>query len=611
MPDNRSHPGSTDGPASRRRALLLAVGVALLVGAHAVANTVWLHQDVTLRAMDMGCHLAAVGELAGLLAQQPSRLIEAATADGPAAWPTAGYLPWVAPALLWDPSAHTLRLANLGWLALLLGSVAWIGSQLARPITYKYLKTKAFPGNSADNRGMSGVETGLLAAALLSLYPAVYGMSRQFGTDLPGTAVSALAVGLLLRTDRFHRTWPSLAFGATLGWLMLTRPLATLLLVAPALCALGAGLLRPSRRARPTIMARAAAAALVGAAVSTPWWFGQLGPLVTDFTGHSAGDFGDRTSPLFYLGVVPRAASPLLVLAAAPAVAALAGRARRRRSRPGSGELFGPALLGFWLVAGLVVQSLIQHRFHRYLFPVLPALALLTALGLVRIPRRWPRRIITAAVLCAASASWLLCSFNWGRPMLTSAERPQSTPLCTACGYWEFSGPPTRDPYVEAIGRATAAVARAHPGGRFVAIRLVAGRSEPQPVGEPPPPDRGPTLPSAHAGVVTKALVRTDLPHARLFGLRWAQVGSPEGGDDQVRTAIAGGVGFSRPWASRHCYTLALDPPDLHRPPPVGPTDTSPQPRKRVDRLALSWAGELRVTLWDHGACSLPDDPAP
>ena len=60
-------------------------------------------------------------------------------------------------------------------------------------------------------------KTGLLAAFIVSFYPGICGMSRQFEHDFPATAMVALCISSLLYTEDFKNTKYSLLFGISLG----------------------------------------------------------------------------------------------------------------------------------------------------------------------------------------------------------------------------------------------------------------------------------------------------------------------------------------------------------------------------------------------------------
>lgn len=534
----------------------------LLVVAHLGANLAWVARDRTLRAMDMGCHVAGIGELVGLLSEEPGRLLEALAAPGTPAWPTAGYLPAALGALLVGPSTEALRLLNIGFLILLFGAVAHAGARLGHRWT------------------------GVLAVALLGLYPAIYGVGRQVGVDLPATAVGALCVALMLETRGFSRAAVSLAWGVALGWLMLTRPLATLTLAPAALLALAAGVHQArTRRWRPALNAGAGAA--LGAVLSAPWWMGRLGLLWHDLASHGAGlDSGGDNRVLYYFGVLPLAVSPLLLLGAGLALPGIRRLMARVRENLAPADLaLRLALLAAWLLGGLALLSLLGHRFHRYLFPLLPALALLTAAGLLAIPHRAIRRAVIAILLAGSAASWLLCSFAPGQPLRSSEHRPEDD-VCSPCGFWEFSGPPAFDPYVLALRRTTALVGGLAPAGRGAVIRL-------------------PRLPNPHGRVVTRAQVSIDLPHALLTALPWSALNRDNPTEDPVHTSIPGGANIPRQRRPERCFTLQFGSPDepvAQPPPPPGATSTA---RLLLDEHARGWAGPLRIRLWDHGPCGL------
>lgn len=96
-------------------------------------------------------------------------------------------------------SLYVARASQLGFLLILLFSVYGLGRRLGGP------------------------RVGLLAAALVGLYPIVFGTSRYYTNDFPLTAMTALALERLLACDGFRRLGPSLHFGLACAAGMLVK----------------------------------------------------------------------------------------------------------------------------------------------------------------------------------------------------------------------------------------------------------------------------------------------------------------------------------------------------------------------------------------------------
>src|SRR3989339_497863 len=65
-------------------------------------------------------------------------------------------------------------------------------------------------------------KAGLLAMLILSLYPAIFGISRMYELDFPLAAAVCFCMYLLLVTN-FENRWKSLLFGAVLGLSILIK----------------------------------------------------------------------------------------------------------------------------------------------------------------------------------------------------------------------------------------------------------------------------------------------------------------------------------------------------------------------------------------------------
>lgn len=158
------------------RAVMAQAGVPLILLLlfllHAVANGIWLYQDLNLEAGDTRVQLAAQAQAYNIVAEQPlSGLLRLVRAPAAGLWPSAGYLPWIVGAGLVGQGLFTVRMLNLIFLGILLLGVYKLG------------------------RWLHSRETGLVAAALVSFYPIIWGQSRQFGMDLPRQPCSPCCIG--------------------------------------------------------------------------------------------------------------------------------------------------------------------------------------------------------------------------------------------------------------------------------------------------------------------------------------------------------------------------------------------------------------------------------
>lgn len=293
-----------------------------------------------------------------------------------------------------------LRMVNLFYFVLMVGGLYWLG------------------------RLCHGRVAGLLAVALASLMPAVYGGWRTVGLDFPGLCLSPLAMVALLRSDGFTRTGPALGFGAVCGWLMLVRPQALLFLFWPAAMSLGrtAWRLRAApRRLLHGALARALAALVMLALVSAPFWLGHGEVMLAKLGGNISGlgmEGFERDPSLLYGMYYYIVGFPLLMGGPLALGTLLLWPRFWRRSRH--------ALeVALWIGPGLLLHVLSALRNVRYLFPMAPALALVLGVSVASL-RPGLRGWVAASLALPAAALWLLCSLLPGSPLPCSSRTRQA-----------------------------------------------------------------------------------------------------------------------------------------------------------------------------------------
>lgn len=544
------------------------LGAIFLVAAG--ANALWVVQDQTLRAYDMGPHIEAAARAHDVVRTEGlSGALRVLRGHAAGWWPSAGYLPWTMLSLVFGHSVTALRLFNLLYLALLLWAVFDLG------------------------RSLRSERAGLVAAALVLLYPGVYGESRQFGLDFPGAALVALCMALLLRTRCLSRRGAAAWLGLATGAAVLVRPQSAFFLAVPGLLAVVAGLYRPPAGSRARVLVNTALALGLAAGTSGVWWFGRVGEIAAALGSHRSGwaelPAAEHSALVEYLLVGPLCFSAFGLFVAGLMLPwhAMAVRADVRQG--GLADAVAPLLLWAWLVSGLTFLSLLHVTSLRYLLPLCPPLALISAHGLVSAGRHrgpWARRVGLGLALGAAATLWLLDSFIATSPLpvgLGSAHPAHLFQLHVT------SGPPARDPIVLAAQRMADQLRRRHPRTREVAVRMLC------------PPQEQPTARPRRCGVelqlrwITAAVLAAELPGVVL---------DPErlGSDGWYRPIEAAAVPLGRA-AVKQCYTLVFSHPDTsadHGGRLIFETrfnDTTPYTPHSRPR-------PLRASLWLHQDCA-------
>jgi hypothetical protein len=530
-------------------------GIAVLLLAHTALNAVWLRKDRTLRAEDMGTQLVAQAQArAWVVAEGARGVVKVLRGREANPWPSAGTLPAVAIGLVVGQSPASLRLANVAYLALLLVGVYLIGRRCGSP------------------------RAGLLAAALVSFCPGVYGPARQFGVDLPATAVLVLCVALLLASERLTRLATALAFGLLGGVALLLRPHLAPILAAVALVEVVRGL-----RSRPRwrVAVGASLAALAAALVTSVWWAGRLEQVISSLARHQQGEEMERWSQgaswLYYLEQLPVVASTLLLVSAVGGGVALGLSARSRSPNAETQRPRELALLAAWLLSGLGVLALLRvHKVH-YLFPLCPVIGLIAAIGLLAIPHRFGRRVAVATSLVGGALSLLLCSIPGPGEIPQLTERRRS--FAAQCGPWEYCGPPALDAIYLTSERAVALLRARHGAGHGVVVRM--------------PLD----FELLHGHVVARALLALGLPAAQITGLDWRDHAQRPLSEEQMDMHVVLGNGSIplRVVDAEHCYSLLL-----------GHTEPAPPDDQAVKLLGEAFdtqVGPMGLSLWHHPRC--------
>ena len=296
-------------------------------------------------------------------------------------------------------SEDALAASNLLWLALLMASLYGLGTRLG------------------------GRWVGVLAAAVVCLYPSIFGNLRHHEPNLALTALGAAAIWALASSRNLTRTGPTLGFAAAMAaGLLADRVSMAPLMAVPATGALVAGLRRPGPAGRGGVLFRAGIAlALIAVACGYFYWnFATLH--VAEIAGQVGGEIdaqGAHTeqrsplSPLYWL-YYPIAWVDMqmgLVLALAALVAVVASL---RGVREPGGETHRLVLL--WLVGGLLLFSVLGKKQPYYTLPLLPAAALLTGRWLVRLRPPGLAASLTGILILAGLLQWSAMSFARPEP---------------------------------------------------------------------------------------------------------------------------------------------------------------------------------------------------
>ncbi len=241
-------------------------------------------------------------------------------------------------------------------------------------------------------RRLADVETGVWAAFLFATAPFVVFSLTNFQLDLPLAAMVALALYALVRSESFgHARW-SLVLGGVFGLGMLTKPPFAIYVGLPVLWGLWRALRSPDRRRR---LGWAGTALAIGALLSLPWYGPRLFGLPMQILNRSFKQAAEQQNPepltsaalTYYPRTLP---TQLGLLAGLLLLWGLWALRKHRAAR---------TILWLATLGPFIVFSLIQNKNLRYTLPILPAAALVAAVGLRSLPaltRRWTGVIVLA-----------------------------------------------------------------------------------------------------------------------------------------------------------------------------------------------------------------------
>jgi len=369
-----------------------AIGAALLVVAFMAITCWWVSRDRGVPFGDAASDLFTTVSYRDLI--ERGELSEL--------WRRSGYYP---------PTTYLV-----GALATFAGGLNAAAPVLAQNVVYVPLLGL---GVYHAGRLVAGRQAGFLAVLFALGSPLLIEQFHVFMKDAPQTALVALAIWLVLASDRFERLPASIAAGVACGVGVASKeqfPLFVIGLVAVVLA-------RGGWRNWRGLGGFALALAVVGA----PWYlvnFSELGDYAS--AGLANANLPGRGRPpllslanlSWYLWALVNAVLfvPLFAFAAVGVVRAVAGIAQRLRDAAdrARGDVRLELLAG--LLVAWVAITLTPHHDMRYAMPLVPYLAVLGTGWIVGLPRPG-RRVATGALALAAAATTLGISFGVGPDM--------------------------------------------------------------------------------------------------------------------------------------------------------------------------------------------------
>jgi len=252
---------------------------------------------------------------------------------------------------------------------------------------------------------------GIVAAVLVCLYSLLAHFMRIYDLDMPLTAMTALTIYLLIRTEGFHRRGWTTLLGLSLGLGLLTKwtfaifalpsvvLVIFLVLINPFIVRKGRNLWNLAFLALPLLLI-----------VITPWYAAHS-ELILKTAEATAGNgfsvpFADRWSwenLVYYVSQINYGLGLPLLLLSLVGLVALVRYTRRIESW----------ILLTWLVVPYLIMTLaFVSKESRYILPLFPALAVIASAVVLFSAKRW--LVVTTFVWIGAFGFFPWLDTSWG-----------------------------------------------------------------------------------------------------------------------------------------------------------------------------------------------------
>jgi len=286
--------------------------------------------------------------------------------------------------MLFGISVQTAYLANSLYLLILLVSVFFIAERI------------------------EGTNTAFVAVFLVATFPAVIAYSRDFLFEFPLASLTALSYLFFLWSDSFAARKPSVLFGVCTGLAVLTKTMGMVFFVMPFLYGIYASV-RGSKEIKKNVIYAFLAAFCVAFIYYVPNFkhiFGYLFHFGVGAGSHNYNLGVSNMSSLRYWTIYFEAIARqgislyyLLLFIAAAAVFLFA----RGKSLPR--EYW---MLWLWFICGYVLLSIPHNKgAEQYALPILPPLALITAIHIARTPWKPAKYVMLGAVLAVGMTNYV------------------------------------------------------------------------------------------------------------------------------------------------------------------------------------------------------------
>lgn len=254
-------------------------------------------------------------------------------------------------------------------------------------------------------RRLYNKNAGILASFIITMYPVVFGQSRWFMLDLSLVAMVSLGIYLLLLTDSFRNRKYSILFGIVSGLGMLAKFTYPIFVMGPLIYILRT----ESKFIGKQHIINILYSVIFCCLISSVWYVPNTGRFLEQVI-YNADDWGElhnlpgiftMESALYYiinsLDVLSFMSFLLLIVATLYLLKLKSNRV---------------SFLILWIIVPFIIFSLIRTKDLRFIMPSLPAVALISAIGLERINPERIKIILISLIVILASLQYFAISYG-------------------------------------------------------------------------------------------------------------------------------------------------------------------------------------------------------
>jgi len=254
---------------------------------------------------------------------------------------------------------------------------------------------------------IAGEKAAFVAVFLVSTFPAVIAYSRDFLFEFPLAALMALSYLFFLKSDSFAVRKHSVFFGVCAGLAILTKTMGMVFIVMPFLYGIYIFVRGSSKIGKNVVYAFLAAFCVVSI-YYIPNFKHIFGYLFYYGVGAGSQNFNQGVSNMFSLkywtvyfeDITLRGISIFHLLVFIAAAAAFLFTREKKLSR----EYW---ILWLWFICGYVLLSIPHNKgAEQYALPILPPLALITAVHISRISSKTVKYVMLAAAIVAGLTNY-------------------------------------------------------------------------------------------------------------------------------------------------------------------------------------------------------------